>query len=1092
MKLLVANRGEIAIRIMRAAAELSIPTVAVFPQDDANSLHTGKADTAVELDGVGPAAYLDMEQIIRVAKESGCDAIHPGCGFLAENAEFARRCTEEDLVFVGPGEDTLEVFGNKARARAVAVDNSVPVLRGLDNAVSLEEAGAFLKSLGQGRSMVIKPLRGAAGRAIRVVNSAAELETAYERCCTEAEAAFGSGDVYVEEFLNKARHIEVQILADLHGGVTHLGECECSVQRHFQKVIDTAPSPGLAAGTRDQIIQAAVRCAAGTGYQSAGTFEFLVDASGGDTDRAFAFIETNARLELEHTVTEAVTGVDIVQTQLRLAGGATLADLGLDISKVAKPRGYAVQARVCMERIDDDGAMLPASGALAVYEAPSGPGVRTDGFGYSGYRTSLSFDSLLAKVIGHSPSPRFNDAVTKTARALSEFRIEGVDTNVDLLLNILAHADFAAGNIHTRFVSMHLEELTQPRSGRRRFVEPIRGAPAAVAGAGPGDTTEQPDGPVGPEGSIGIASPIQGTIVQVAVRVGDEVRVGQLVAVVEAMKLQHDIKADRSGLVCAVSMATGDVVREGYPIVFIQEMDVAGGDAEAAAALDLDHTRGDLQETLDRKSRAFDESRPDMVADWHAKGRRTARENIADLLDDESFKEFGPLVAGQTAGGLVMGVGSVNDNRFDDKHSRVIVAAYDAMTPSGTRNTLGEYKQDRIYELARRYRVPVVLFSEGMGRIGNYGRKNGGFVNIDTTMFAEFAKLSGLVPLVGVNTGDCFDGNAALLGCCDVIIATENATIGMGRPDMIASGNYTPESVGAMSFQFPNGVVDLLVKDDAAAVQVAKEYLSYFQGPVEQWEARDQRLMRHIIPEDRVRTYNVRDIVDTLADEGSVLELRRDFGIGIVTALIRIEGQPLGLVANNPVHLAGAIDSDGGDKGTRFLQLCDAYDLPVITMMDCPGIMVGPDHERQALVRHSVRMFNAGANLTTAMFGVVIRKAYGLGVQAMCGASSLVPFFTVAWPTAEFAGMNIDGGVKLSSRRELMAIEDPEERKAAYDRKVTQAYEGARAINSGGNAYGIDDIIDPADTRAWIVRGLKSLPPVPVRTEKKRPYIDTW
>ena len=242
-----------------------------------------------------------------------------------------------------------------------------------------------------------------------------------------------------------------------------------------------------------------------------------------------------------------------------------------------------------------------------------------------------------------------------------------------------------------------------------------------------------------------------------------------------------------------------------------------------------------------------------------------------------------------------------------------------------------------------------------------------------------------------------------------------------------------------MSFQVPNGVVDLLVKDDAAAVAAAKRYLSYFQGPVDDFEAPDQRRMRHIIPEDRVRTYDVRDIIDTLADEGSILELRKDFGIGIITALLRIEGRPVGLVANNPVHLAGAIDSDGADKGTRFLQLCDAYDVPVITLMDCPGIMVGPDHERLALVRHSARMFNTGANLTTAMFGVVIRKAYGLGVQAMCGASSLVPFFTVAWPTAEFAGMNIDGGVKLSSRRELAAIEDPEERKAAYDRKVAQA-----------------------------------------------------
>jgi acetyl-CoA carboxylase carboxyltransferase component len=290
-----------------------------------------------------------------------------------------------------------------------------------------------------------------------------------------------------------------------------------------------------------------------------------------------------------------------------------------------------------------------------------------------------------------------------------------------------------------------------------------------------------------------------------------------------------------------------------------------------------------------------------------------------------------------------------------------------------------------------------------------------------------------------------------------------------------------------MSFQVPNGSVDILVKDDAAAVEAAKKYLSYFQGSIDHWEAPDQRRMRHIIPENRVRTYDMRDIIDTLADEGSVLEIRREFGIGVITAFIRVEGRPMGVVANNPAHLAGAVDSPGADKGSRFYQLCDAFDIPVVVLMDCPGIMVGPEHEREALVRHAGRMFNIGANLSTAMFGVMVRKGYGLGLQAMCGGSTMVQLFTVAWPTGEFAGMNIDGGVKLSARRELAAIEDAEERIAVYDRKVAQEYEAARAINSGPNYT-----IDPAETRAWVVRGLKSLPPAPPRTEKRRPYIDTW
>ncbi len=523
MKLLVANRGEIAIRVMRAAAELGIPTVAVFPRDDASSLHTGKADEAIALEGVGAAAYLDIEQIIAVAKESGCDAVHPGYGFLAENAEFARRCGEEGLTFIGPRVDTLELCGDKARARVAAAAAGVPVIHGLDHAVSLKEAGKFLASLGEGRGMMIKAIAGGGGRGTRVVANADELKEIYELCRSEAKAAFGNGDVYVEEFIQRARHVEVQILGDLHGAVAHLGERECSIQRYFQKVIEVAPAPGLDADLRARIIDAAVRFAKSVDYSSAGTFEFLVDVSGGDGGHPFAFLEVNARLQVEHTVTEEVTGVDIVQTQLRLAEGASIAELGLDGERVAEPRGYAIQARVCMETIREDGSVHPSSGTLAVYEAPSGPGVRTDGFGYSGYPTSLAFDSLLAKVIGHSSSMNFADAIARTSRALAEFRIEGVDTNIPFLRNILAHEDFATGNIHTRFVDERIAELAASDAPRRRFVEPV------------GDEDSASDG-TGPPGSVGLVAPIRGTIVSIDVAVGDEVGVGQQIAVIEAIR----------------------------------------------------------------------------------------------------------------------------------------------------------------------------------------------------------------------------------------------------------------------------------------------------------------------------------------------------------------------------------------------------------------------------------------------------------------------------------------------------------------------------------------------------------------------------
>ena len=511
--------------------------------------------------------------------------------------------------------------------------------------------------------------------------------------------------------------------------------------------------------------------------------------------------------------------------------------------------------------------------------------------------------------------------------------------------------------------------------------------------------------------------------------------------------------------------------------------------------------------TYERHAYILDENRAKAVEKRYARGYRMPRENIAELMDPDSFKEYWPLIVARQhtrhdmetlrrntpADGLIAGVGTVNADLFGEEAARTTLVHYDYTVLAGTQGGRNHYKQDRMFELSNRFRIPLILFGEGGGgRPGDDGKGPG--VAFDTYTFTQFSKLSGLVPLISVINGRTFAGNTALVACCDVIIATERTTVAMGGPAMIEGGGlgiYTPEEVGPMEFQVPNGVVDIVAKDEAHAVQLAKKYLSYFQGAVTDWEAPDQRTLRHVVPENRLRLYDMKEIIHTLADVDSVLEIREKFGIGVITAFMRIEGRPMGVIANNPHHLAGAIDSDGADKGARFIQLCDAFDIPVLSLMDCPGMMVGPDVERTALVRHCVRMFNAGANLTTPLFGVVIRKAYGLGVQAMCGASSLVGFFTVAWPTAEFAGMNIEGSVKLGFRKELAAIEDAEERRVEFENRVARAYEGAKAINAGVGG-GLDDVIDPADTRSWIASSLKRLPPQPPRTEKKYPYIDTW
>ena len=1141
--LLVANRGEIAIRVMRAGAELGMRTVAVYSDDDLHSLHTKKADHATALKGNGAKAYLDAERIIAVAKESGCDAIHPGYGFLSENAAFARRCEEAGIVFVGPRADILDLFGDKVQARAVAERCGIAVMTGTSGATSLEEARSFFKSLGAGASIMIKAVAGGGGRGMRLVHHFDEIEEAYKRCQSEARASFGNSDVYVEQLMPRARHIEVQIIGDGTGAVSHLWERECSIQRRNQKIVEIAPSPTLEPRVRDRLTDAAVRLAKEVRYNSLGTFEFLVDATRGEGEPAFAFIEANPRLQVEHTVTEEITGIDIVKAQLRLASGCTLAELHLTQDEIPKPRGFAIQVRINMESMAADGSAKPSGGTLTAFELPSGPGVRVDTFGYAGYTTNPNFDSLLAKLIAHSPSASFADVVTKTYRALCEFKIEGVQANIAFLQSLLKHPEFVGNRVYTRFIEDHIAELIGPTSAdghKRLFFDrpavatpaPARpggrlagvkvdtrdplavlhhgkseGAPAAQNLEAQIPTAISPD-IIGPEGTVAVAAPMQGTIVSLDVAEGDKVHAGQQLFVMEAMKMEHVIRAHVSGIVRQITVAKGDSIFEGHPLAFVEEADVGVAASAESQEIDLDHIRDDLKEVQERHALGLDTFRPEAVARRRKTHQRTARENIEDLCDPGTFVEYGPiviaaqrrrrtiedLVKNTPADGMIAGIGAVNGHLFEDQaKANCILMSYDYTVLAGTQGQQNHRKKDRMFEIAEKQQLPVVFFTEGGG--GRPGDTDGiGVAGLDCLAFSYWGGLSGLVPLVGINSGRCFAGNAALLGCCDVVIATKNSNIGMGGPAMIEGGGlgiFRPEEVGPIDVQVPNGVVDLPVDDEAEAVKVAKKYLSYFQGPLTKWECADQRILRNIIPENRLRIYDVRAVIETLADTGSVLELRRHFGLGMVTALIRIEGRPVGLIANNPVHLAGAIDSPAADKAARFMQLCDAFDIPLLFLCDTPGIMVGPEVEKTALVRHAARMFVTGSSVTVPFFTIVLRKGYGLGAQAMAGGSFKAGLFTIAWPTGEFGGMGLEGAVKLGYRKELAAEEDPAKRTALFDEMVARMYQHGKAVSTATH-FEIDDVIDPLDSRKWIMAGLRSTPPLPPRHGKKRPCIDTW
>lgn len=1085
-KLLIANRGEIALRIARTATEAGIETCAVAPQDDLASLHALRADHLVTLPGRGAAAYLDGDAIIRAALEAGCDAVHPGYGFLSENAEFARVAQDAGLVFVGPTPQSLELYGDKLSARALAERTEVPTLPGTSGSVDAEAAAAFFETLPEGASMIVKAVAGGGGRGMRVVDSREATADAVAAAGREAGSAFGNPAVYVERFIPRARHIEVQIIGDGTGQVMTLGERDCTLQRRHQKLIEIAPAPHLSDAQRRALHGYAEKMACDGSYRSLGTFEFLLDQDSSD----IFFIEANPRIQVEHTITEEVFGLDLVALQLRIAGGATLDDLELS----AAPRGTAIQTRVNMERVDAKGAVRPSGGTLTAYDPPAGPGLRVDGFAYAGYTTSASYDSLLVKVISHAAD--FPSALAKSARALSEFRISGLDTNIPWLRALLTHPDMQEYKVSTRFMEAQAAALAEAAAG---MLPALYGSDTPASAQQTHSATDLPDG------ETAIAAPMQATVVSLEVAAGEDVAKGQTLAVLEAMKMEHVIAAPFSGTVGTILASIGDTLQEAMPLMSIREGENVDVIAAQDEQIDPDHIRPDLQELFDRQAKGRDAARPAAVKKRHDRRQRTARENLGSLADADSFNEYGELaIAAQssrrtredletntTGDGILTGTGRMNSALFGEDAARCAFALGDYTVLAGTQGQRHHRKLDRIFELAGAHDLPLVVFAEGGGgRPGDSDRAN--IAGLDCASFGALSRLSGRVPVVGVAAGRCFAGNAALLGVCDVIIATEDSNIGMAGPAMIEGGGlgvYSPEEIGPIDVQTANGVVDIRVKNEEEACEVTRQYLSYFQGALKDWTAPDPRHLRRIVPENRLRVYDVREVLTGLADEGTVLELRSGWGPGMVTALIRIEGKPYGVIANNPKHLGGAVDATAADKAARFMQLCEAHRLPLVSLCDTPGFMVGPEAEKTGLVRHVSRMFVTGAALSVPIYGIVLRKGYGLGAMAMMGGSFHAPMVTASWPTGEFGGMGLEGAVRLGFRKELDAEKDPKAKQQLFETLLNKFYDDGKAVKYA-SATEIDAVIDPAETRRWIANA-RNAAPAPARPAT-RGFIDTW
>jgi len=601
-----------------------------------------------------------------------------------------------------------------------------------------------------------------------------------------------------------------------------------------------------------------------------------------------------------------------------------------------------------------------------------------------------------------------------------------------------------------------------------------------------------------------IRAPMAATVIEVTVVAGEAVRAGQALVVLDAMKMEHELRAGADGVVVELPVQPGEMVGEGDLLVRLVHSGATGAEVAAADEIVTVGMRGDLQEAITRHALTLDAARPEAIARRRALGLRSARENVADLCDEGSFDEFGALayaaqrsrrslddlIRHTPADGLVTGIGSVNGAVFGAEVSRCVVMAYDATVLAGTQGLRNHQKTDRLLGIAHAQRLPVLLFAEGGG--GRPGDTDMPIVaGLHVGSFAAFARLNGRVPLVGIAAGRCFAGNAALLGCCDVVIATRGSTIGMGGPAMVEGGGlgvFAPEQIGPSEVQSRNGVIDVLVDDETQAVACAKRYLAFFQGRVDAWQAPDTRRLRDALPASRVRSHDMRAVFERLFDTGSPLELRPQFGMAVHTVLARLEGRPVGVLASNPAHLGGAIDADAADKAARFLQLCNAHALPVISLVDTPGFMVGPETEARAQVRHAGRMFVAAARLRVPLLAVVVRKAYGLGAMALAGGGLHEPTATLAWPSGEFGAMGLEGAVRLGHRKELEALPEGPQREALFRQLVDRQVADGQALNMAATLE-IDAVIDPAETRERLVRGLVS---ARVREAGPDLAIDTW
>ncbi|MCY3814265.1 MAG: ATP-grasp domain-containing protein [Gammaproteobacteria bacterium] len=1110
-RVLISNRGEIAIRIAKAASGLGMESVGVYAPVDALSLHTRLATESREL-GNGAAedpvaAYLDAEALVQVAEETGCDCVHPGYGFLAENAPYAALCAARGITFIGPPPAALELFGDKVQARALAQSLGIPTVPGSGEPLESSAAAAtFAEEIGY--PVMLKAAAGGGGRGMRAVAASEAMGDAFERCRSEAEAAFGNGALFVEKLIERPRHIEVQVLADGDGNTVHLHERDCSVQLRNQKVIETAPAPGLDLTLRARIQADAVKLVEAAGYVNAGTVEFLVTPETGD----YYFIECNPRIQVEHTVTEEVTGIDLVEAQFRIAAGASLESLGIaDQQAVGAPRGFSVQARV----------VARGAGTLSAYKEPSGPGVRVDANGYVGYTPPPQFDPLLAKVVGTSVSRQeeslvFAAAVDRTRRALDEFHVGGLATNIAQLKTILAHPAVRAGDARTTLLGEEPALLASTDNGNGALAllqqqATVMGV-STVGGAGSTPTPAAADLDVTP-GQEPVACPMAGSVLEVRAHEGDRVQAGDPLLIVSAMKMESQVAAPCTGtLAAAQPLQPGDNVEAGQVFAVIAPAE----GAERVATDNDDQTWAPLlrdvttMQALAQKRLAPGSEDPGVVRQ-RSRGKLTCRERIDLLLDEGSFREVGSIAgfASYDEYGTITDFTPANHvggwGKIEGRGS--VVCADDFTSRGGHADGAIGAKSGYLDRLALEMRLPSIRLLDGSSGGGSVaamvpkqkadgestakessgaikaGRPRvagggGSFLpgHLGSAMYTE--QLS-TVPVVNMLLGSVVGIGAAkaVLGHFSVMVRDIAQLFVAGPPVVQHAMGYdiTKEDLGGWHIHCRNGSVDNLAETEEEAAELTRRFLSYLPSSVYETppvapprsddppDRRDEELFT-LIPRKRTTTFDVRKAIRLMADKGSFFEIGPLWGTDQVTGFARFNGHPVGVLASDSQHAnGGALTADGCSKLTRHLDLCDLFHVPVLNLVDNPGFAVGLEHEITGTIRRGGEWMVAFSQVAVPIFTVVMRRSFGVAGNNYATPRSR-PSVRVAWPAADAGGIPPEGGIEAAYKRQLAEAEDP---RALRDELMARI-ESARGPIGPLSKFQIEEMVDPRDTRRLI------------------------